>query len=72
MWPYDPDEFESLVAPPEGANHDDAWYFPYIEQQLLCVLEEGSPRPIDADQRVTVTEGVTRYSSDKTREGSGP
>jgi len=49
MWPYDPDEFESLVAPPEGANHDDAWYFPYIDQQLLCVLEEGSPRPIDAD-----------------------
>jgi len=49
MWPYDPDEFESLVTPPAGANHDDAWYFPYIDQQILCVSEHGSVRPIDAD-----------------------
>lgn len=49
MWPHDPDEFESLVVPPEGASHDDAWYFPFIEGQLLCTIEHGSPRPIDAD-----------------------
>lgn len=49
MWPHDPDDFESLVTPPEGASHDDAWYFPFIDGQLLCAMEQGAPRPIDAD-----------------------
>ncbi len=50
MWPYDPDDFESLTQPPADQSHDDAWYFVFIGQDILCVSENGSPRPILADE----------------------
>ncbi len=50
MWPHDPDDFESLTQPPAGQSHDDAWYFVFIGQEILCVSENGSPRPILADE----------------------
>jgi NAD+ diphosphatase len=50
MWPHDPDEFESLAQVPEGQSHDDAWYFVIVGQEILCVSENGSPRPILADE----------------------
>src|SRR4029453_8047128 len=50
MWPYDPDDFESMTQPPAGQSHDDAWYFVFIGQEILCVSENGSPRPILADE----------------------
>ena len=50
MWPCDPDDFESLTTPPEGQSHDDAWYFVFVGQEILCVSENGTPRPILADE----------------------
>jgi NAD+ diphosphatase len=50
MWPHDPDDFESLAQVPEGQSHDDAWYFVIVGQEILCVSENGSPRPILADE----------------------
>ena len=50
MWPHDPDDFESLTQVPAGHSHDDAWYFVFIGQEILCVSEHGSPRPILADE----------------------
>ncbi len=50
MWPHDPDDFESLTHAPEGHSHDDAWYFVFIGQEILCVSEHGAPRPILADE----------------------
>jgi NAD+ diphosphatase len=50
MWPYDPDDFESMTQPPADQSHDDAWYFVFIGQEILCVSENGSPRPILADE----------------------
>jgi NAD+ diphosphatase len=50
MWPHDPDEFESLAQVPEGQSHDNAWYFVIVGQEILCVSENGSPRPILADE----------------------
>ncbi len=50
MWPYDPDDFESMTQPPADQSHDNAWYFVFIGQEILCVSENGSPRPILADE----------------------
>jgi NAD+ diphosphatase len=50
MWPHDPDDFESLVQPPEDAAHDDAVYFVVVDQQILAVSERGVPRPIHSDE----------------------
>ncbi len=50
MWSHDPDEFESLVQIPAGQSHEDAWYFVIIEREILCVSENGAPRPILADE----------------------
>ena len=50
MWPHDPDEFESLAQVPAGQSHDNAWYFVVMGQEILCVSENGSPRPILADE----------------------
>jgi len=50
MWPHDPDEFESLAQVPAGQSHDNAWYFVVVGQEILCVSENGSPRPILADE----------------------
>jgi len=46
MWPSDPDDFESLVTPPENASRDDAWFFIRMRGGFLCVSEQGAPRPI--------------------------
>lgn len=50
MWPSDPDEFESLVKPPENAGRDDAWFFIRMENGFLCVSEHGAPRPVTGDE----------------------
>ena len=50
MWPHDPDEFESLAQVPAGQSHDNAWYFVVVGQEILCVSENGTPRPILADE----------------------
>jgi len=50
MWPHDPDDFESLIRPPANAALDDAWYFVFLGQDILCVSEQGVPRPIAADE----------------------
>lgn len=49
-WPTEPDPFESLTAPPDGADADDALYFPYADDEVLCVSEGGIPRPITRDE----------------------
>jgi len=49
MWPYDPDDFESMVRPPEGAARDNAWYFVFLGGDILAASEQGAPRPIDHD-----------------------
>jgi NAD+ diphosphatase len=50
MWPLDPDDFESSTEIPVGAAHEDAWYFVFIDQEILCVSEQGAPRPLLADE----------------------
>ncbi len=48
MWPNEPDEFESRLAPPEGTS-EDAWYFLFIDGNLVSVPNQGLPQPIDGD-----------------------
>ena len=48
MWPNEPDDFESLLSPPEGTS-EDAWYFLFLGGQLVSVPNQGIPQPIDGD-----------------------
>ena len=50
MWPTEPDRFESLVAAPEDADRDDAMYFAYMGEEILCISEQGIPRPVTRDE----------------------
>ena len=50
MWPTEPNPFESLVEEPEDADHDDALYFTYIGDEILCISDQGIPRPVTADE----------------------
>ncbi len=50
MWPHDPDDFESLTVPREGSSVADAWYFVFINQEILCISEQGGPRPLLSDE----------------------
>jgi NAD+ diphosphatase len=50
MWPHEPDEFESLTVPPSDAGDDAAWYFVFIDRQILCMAEQGTPRPLLGDE----------------------
>ena len=50
MWPVDPDDFESLVHPEDSQSHDGAWYFVFINEQILCANEQGIPRPVEVDE----------------------
>lgn len=50
MWPIDPDDFESLVEPPEQASRDDAWFFVRMREGFVCVSEQGLPRPVTGDE----------------------
>lgn len=50
MWPIDPEDFESLVTPPESASRDDAWFFLQTPAGLLCLTEQGVPRPLTGDE----------------------
>lgn len=50
MWPVDPDDFESLVHPDDSHSADEAWYFVFIGDQILCASEQGIPRPVEADE----------------------
>jgi len=49
MWPYDPDDFESMVRAPADAKRDDALYFVFLGSDILCASEHGAPRPLDHD-----------------------
>ena len=49
MWPIEPDDFENLSAPPDGANRSDAMCFLIIDGRLACVSEQGIPRPVSGD-----------------------
>ena len=48
MWPNEPDDFESLLSPPAGTS-EDAWYFLFLDGQLVSVPNQGIPQPIDGD-----------------------
>ena len=48
MWPRDPDEFIPNHVMPDGADHDDAWYFVFMGGDLTCKTEQGVPTPITA------------------------
>jgi len=50
MWPSDPDDFESLVNPPEGSSRDDAWFFIRMREGFVCISEQGVPRPVTGDE----------------------
>lgn len=50
MWPHDPDDFESSTQMPSDNSHGEAWYFVFIDQEILCVSENGMPRPLLADE----------------------
>ncbi len=48
MWPNEPDHFESLLERPAHSS-DDAWYFLFLDGQLVSPANQGGPKPIDAD-----------------------
>ena len=50
MWPTEPDAFESAVTVPEGADTDDALYFIFIEDRIVCLSEGGIPRAVTRDE----------------------
>lgn len=50
MWPIDPEDFESLVTPPENASRDEAWFFLQTPHGLICLTEQGVPRPVTGDE----------------------
>jgi len=50
MWPVDAEDFESLLAPPEGASRADAWFFLETPQGIVCLTEQGVPRPLTGDE----------------------
>ena len=50
MWPLEPDEFESLVQIPADHQRDEAWFFVMIDGQMVCVSEQGIPRPVTGDE----------------------
>lgn len=49
MWPTEPDLFESLLPNADGSDTDDAIYFIFIRDEVLC-LKQGMPRPITQDE----------------------
>ena len=50
MWPLEPDDFVSLVEPPEGSSRDEAWFFLMKQGQIICTSDEGVPRPVTGDE----------------------
>lgn len=50
MWPSEPDAFESVVSAPAGAETDDALYFAFIGERIVCVSEAGIPRAVTRDE----------------------
>jgi NAD+ diphosphatase len=50
MWPHEPDEFESLTIQPADIAADDACYFVFMDDQILCISEQGVPRPLSGDE----------------------
>ena len=50
MWPIDPEDFVSLTVPPEQASRDEAWFFLQTPQGIVCLTEQGVPRPITGDE----------------------
>ena len=50
MWPIEPDAFESFVSAPAGAETDDALYFTFIGERIVCVSEAGIPRAVTRDE----------------------
>ena len=48
MWPRDPDEFIPNHVMPEGADCDDAWYFVFMQGELICKSEHRVLSPITA------------------------
>ena len=45
-----PSRFVSEVDLPAGVDADDAHYFVCIGEELLCISEQGIPRPVTADE----------------------
>lgn len=50
MWPLTPDGFEPEVRPDEDAASGDSWMFVSVGRQMICIAEQGVPRPITADE----------------------
>lgn len=50
MWPVNPDGFEPEVRPDEDAASGESWMFVSLGQQLVCISEQGVPRPVTADE----------------------
>jgi NAD+ diphosphatase len=50
MWPQDPDDFEPLLVPPQASSRDDAWFFLQTRRGIVCVSENGAPRPVTGDE----------------------
>ena len=49
MWPNEPDEFVPNHEMQPEFDHGDAWYFPFLGNDLVCKREQGAPEPITAD-----------------------
>ncbi len=49
MWPNDPDEFDSIVREPKNLNEAEAWFFLFVSGEIVCLAEQGIPRPVTGD-----------------------
>lgn len=49
MFDQGPSKFISENTPPAGVDQDDAFYFVCMGDQLLCISEQGVPRPVTAE-----------------------
>ena len=49
MWPIDPDEFDSIVTEPDDLNEAEAWFFLFMSGEIVCIAEQGIPRPPTGD-----------------------
>ncbi len=49
MWPKFPDEFDPAHIAPAEADHGDAWYFVFTENELVVKSVQGVPEPVTAD-----------------------
>lgn len=62
MWPRDPDDFLSLVEPPHNADPGAALIYAFLDGELVCLPEQGTPKiPTQDDFRWLDVEFTSKH-----------